>query len=137
MRDTTKTPEPTRTYLHGVPWEDAYGVAQAYCAKGLIFVSGQFSHDREGNFVGAGDIAAQTRQTLDNLDRVLAGVGVTRRHLAELEMFLTDPATHFEPCVGLLKDYLGGHRTAATLVGVSGLAFPHQLIEIRAVAHTD
>jgi len=137
MLDTTKTPTTTTTFVHGVPWEDAYGVAQAYCAKGLIFISGQFSHDMEGNFVGAGDITAQTRQTLDNLDRVLAGFDVTRRNLAELEMFLTDPAAHFEPCVSQLKDYLGGHRTAATLVGVSGLAFPHQLIEIRAVAHTD
>jgi len=30
---------------------------------------------------------------------------------------------------------VGDHRPAVTLVGVSGLAFPQQLIEVRAVAH--
>jgi len=32
---------------------------------------------------------------------------------------------------------VGEHRCAATLVGVTSLAFPGQLTEIRAVAHAD
>ncbi|MNP78114.1 RutC family protein YjgH [compost metagenome] len=91
----------------------------------------------QGTFVGEGDFEVQTRQTLENLDRVLAGFGVTRSNIAEMEIFLTNPQEHFEQCVVLFKEYVGDHRPAGTLVGVSGLAFPHQLIEIRAVAHTD
>ena len=123
------------TYDHGVPWEEAYGVTQGYSVNGTIFISGQFSHDMAGAFVGQGDFDAQVRQTLENLDRVLAGFGVTRSNIAEMVIYLTNPREHFEPCVRLFKDYVGGHRPAGTLIGVSGLAFPEQLVEIRAVAH--
>lgn len=125
------------TYNHGVPWEDGFGVTQGYSVNGTIYISGQFSHDMQGAFVGEGDFEAQTRQTLENLDRVLAGFNVTKSNIAELVIYLTHPSEHFERCVALLKEYVGPHRAAGTLVGVSGLAFPHQLIEIRAVAHTD
>ncbi|EYF04898.1 RidA family protein [Chondromyces apiculatus] len=126
-----------RTYNHGVSWEEAFGVTQGYCVNGTIYISGQFSHDMQGAFVGEGDIEAQTRQTLENLDRVLKGFGVTRSNIAEMEIFLTNPKEHFEPCVALFKEYVGDHRPAGTLIGVTALAFPHQLIEVRAVAHTD
>ncbi|NEN81359.1 RidA family protein [Paenibacillus elgii] len=126
-----------KTYNHGVAWEEAFGVTQGYSVNGNIYISGQFSHDMQGAFVGEGDIEAQTRQTLENLDRVLAGFGVARSNIAEMEVFLTNPQEHFEQFIVLYKEYVGDHRPAATLVGVSGLAFPHQLIEIRAVAHTD
>ena len=124
------------TYNHGVPWEDGFGVTQGYSVNGTIYISGQFSHDMQGAFVGEGDFEAQTRQTLENLDRVLAGFNVTKTSIAEMVIYLTNPREHFERCVTLFKEYMGQHRAAGTLVGVSGLAFPHQLIEIRAVAHT-
>jgi len=125
------------TYNHGVSWEEGFGVAQGYSVNGTIYISGQFSHDMQGAFVGEGDFEAQTRKTLENLDRVLAGFKVTRSNLAEVVIYLTNPSEHFERCVGLYKEYVGQHRPAGTLIGVSGLAFPHQLVEIRAVAHTD
>ncbi|MGF7034747.1 enamine deaminase RidA (YjgF/YER057c/UK114 family) [Paenibacillus mucilaginosus] len=126
-----------KTYNHGVPWEEAFGVTQGYSINGTIYISGQFSHDMQGEFVGEGDFEAQTRQTLENLDRVLEGFGATRSNIAEIEVFLTNPQEHFEQSVVLYKEYIGDHRPAATLIGVSGLAFPHQLIEIRAVACTN
>ncbi|GAK43356.1 endoribonuclease L-psp [Paenibacillus sp. TCA20] len=127
----------TQTYNHGVAWEEAFGVTQGYSVNGTIYISGQFSHDMQGEFVGQGDIEVQTLQTFENLDRVLTGFGVTRSNLAELEIYMTQPEEHFEQCVQLYKAYIGDHRPAVTSVGVSSLAFPHQLIEIRAVAHTD
>lgn len=126
-----------KTYNHGVPWEDAFGVTQGHNVNGTIYISGQFSHDMEGNFIGEDDIEAQTRQAFKNLDSVLAGFGATRANLAEIEMFLTNPQEHFEKSVALYKEYVGDYKPAATLVGVSGLAFPHQLVEIRAVAHIE
>lgn len=124
-----------KIYNHGLPWEDEHGISQGYCVNGIIYISGQFSHDMQGIFVGEGDIEAQTRQTLENLDRVLAGFGATRSNIAEMEIFLADPQEHFEKCINIFKEYVGDHRPAGTLVGVPGMAFPDQLIEIRAVAH--
>jgi 2-iminobutanoate/2-iminopropanoate deaminase len=61
-------------------------VSQGYSINGTIYVSGQLSHDMQSRFVGAGDIEAQTRQTLGNLDRVLAGFSVTKSNLAYVEI---------------------------------------------------
>lgn len=59
-----------KTYNHDL-WD--HGITQGYSVNGIIYISGQFSHDKEGIFVGEGDIESQTRQTLKNLDRVLEG----------------------------------------------------------------
>ena len=124
------------TYDHGVPWEEENSVTQAYRINDTIYISGQFSHDMQGTFVGAGDIEAQTRQTLENLDRVLVGYGVTKSNLAYVQIYLTNVQAQFEQCIALYKEYLDGHRPAGTLAGVTCLAYPEQLIEISAVAHT-
>ncbi|WP_225869857.1 RidA family protein [Glaciimonas sp. PCH181] len=72
---------------------------------------------------------------MENLDRVLAGFGVTKSNIAHMEIYLTDSQAHFAPLAVLFKEYVGDHRPAATVIGVSGLAFPHQLVEIHVVAH--
>jgi 2-iminobutanoate/2-iminopropanoate deaminase len=123
------------TYHHGVEWEEANGVSQACCVHGTIYIAGQFSHDMSGAFLGEGNIEVQTQQTLSNLDRVLAGFNVTRDNLTEVIIYLTNPKAHFEGCMAVWKKYIGKHRPAGTLLGVTALAFPHQLVEIRAVAH--
>jgi len=114
-----------------------HGISQGYSVNGTIYISGQFSHDMEGAFVGDGDIEAQTRQTLENLDRVLEGFGATKSNLAYLEIYLTNAKEHTEPVIRLFKEYMEQHRPAGSLIGVNYLASPEQLIEISAVAHTD
>lgn len=87
--------------------------------------------------VNEGDFNAQTRQTLRNIDSMLAGFHVKRSNIAEFVIYLTKPSEQSEPLVTLLQEYLGEHRPALTVIGVTGLFFPQQLIEIRVVAHTD
>ncbi|GIP59020.1 RidA family protein [Paenibacillus woosongensis] len=126
-----------RTYNHGVAWEEGSGISQGYSVNGTIYISGQFSHDMQSTLVGAGDIEAQTRQTLENLDRVLEGFGAAKSNLAYVEIYLTNVKEHFEPCIQLFKQYMGQQRPAGSLIGVTSLAFPEQLIEISAIAHMD
>lgn len=123
-----------KTYDHGL-WD--HGITQGYSVNGTIYISGQFSHDMEGAFIGEGDIEVQTRQTLENLDRVLEGFGVTKSNLAYMEIYLTNAQELIEPVLRLFKEYVGQHRPAGSLIGVTYLASPEQLIEISAVAHTD
>jgi enamine deaminase RidA (YjgF/YER057c/UK114 family) len=125
----------TNTYNHGVAWEEGSGISQGYSVNGMIYISGQLSHDMESTFIGAGDIEVQTKQTLENLDRVLTGFGVSKANLAYVEIYLTNVKEHFEPCIKLFREYMGQHRPAGSLIGVTELAFPEQLIEISAIAH--
>jgi pimeloyl-ACP methyl ester carboxylesterase len=44
-----------------MPWEQSYGYAQAVRVGDTIWVSGQLSHDNEGNIVGPAPVDAQGR----------------------------------------------------------------------------
>ncbi|QEY20784.1 RidA family protein [Psychrobacillus sp. AK 1817] len=123
-----------KTYNHNL-WD--HGITQGYSVNDTIYISGQFSHNKEGMFVGEGDIEAQTRQTLENLDSVLEEFGVTKSNLAYVELYLTNQQEHFESVIGMFMEYIGEHRPAGSSIGVTYLAFPEQLIEVRAVAHAD
>ena len=45
-----------------MPWETEYGYSQAVKVGDTIYLSGQISHDDNGEIVGVGDVAAQTRR---------------------------------------------------------------------------
>ncbi|BBP88588.1 hypothetical protein BsIDN1_22060 [Bacillus safensis] len=60
-----------------------------------------------------------------------------KNNIAYVEIFLTNPQEHSETVIDLFKEYLGQHRPAGSLIGVTYLAFPEQLIEVKAIAHTD
>ncbi|MFK3824759.1 RidA family protein [Pseudomonas yamanorum] len=123
-------------YNHGVSWEEGNSVSQGYRVNGTIYIAGQFSHTLEGEFVD-GDAAVQTRQTLENLDHVLAGFGVDRSNIAAVDFFLVHAKRDFEAVVNVWKAYIGEHRPAATLVGVNYLASDAQIVEIKVIAHAD
>ncbi|PAE17670.1 translation initiation inhibitor [Virgibacillus sp. 7505] len=123
-----------KTYNHDL-WD--HGISQGYSVNGTIYISGQFSHNEEGIFICEDNIEAQTRQTLENLDRVLKEIDVTKSNLAYVEVYLTNPKEHSESVIKLFKEYLDTHRPAGSLIGVTYLAFPEQLIEISAIAHTE
>ncbi len=59
------------TINFGVPWEADFGYSQAVCAGNLIFISGQLSHDEQGNFAGEGNFEEQLRQTYANMKSLL------------------------------------------------------------------
>ncbi|PAD23064.1 RidA family protein [Terribacillus saccharophilus] len=123
-----------KTYNHDL-WD--HGISQGYSVNGTIYVSGQFSHNEDGTFIGEDNIEVQTRQTLENLDRVLKELNATKSNLAYVEIYLTNPQAHTESVINLFKEYLDTHRPAGSLIGVTYLAFPEQLIEISAIAHTE
>ncbi|WP_260682035.1 RidA family protein [Alkalicoccobacillus porphyridii] len=112
-------------------------MSQAYSSDGIVYISGQFSRDMQGNFVGEHDIELQTKQTFDNLDRVLTGFNIKRSNLVDLEIFLINPQEDSETLIPIFKQYMGDIRPAVTMVGTAGLAFSQMLIEIRAIAHVD
>lgn len=66
---------------------------QAVQAGGLLFCSGQIAlAPGTGVLVGAGDVEAETRQVLDNLEAVLHQAGITARQVVRTTVFLVDLA---------------------------------------------
>jgi 2-iminobutanoate/2-iminopropanoate deaminase len=98
----------------------------------ILFVSGLTAHDSEGKLVGGTDAAAQTRQILVNLKRVLDATGATMADVLKVTVFLTniDDRAAINP---VRQEFFGSARPASTLIEVSRLALPEMKVEIEAV----
>jgi len=114
------------------------GYSHAVTVTGtLAFVSGQVALDSEGNLVGPGDLEAQTRQALQNLEGVLAQLGATWADVVKFGWYLTD-VTEIQKVRDVRDEFVRpvlGDRPnpASTLVRVAGLFRPEFLIEVEAV----
>lgn len=121
-------------FAFGVPWEDAAGYSQGLRAGNLLRVSGQLSHDLDGNFLHGDDFDGQLEATLENLGRVLAHYRAKRTDVIEVNVFVVDLRANFDAAIAGSKRFFGDHRPANNTIGVDALAFPEQLIEIAATA---
>jgi reactive intermediate/imine deaminase len=95
---------------------------QAVRAAGLLFCSGQIALDPlSGEMVGGGDVEAETRQVLANLDAVLRAAGCTPAQVVRATVFLTDLAD-FARVNGIYAEVFGeGVSPARACVQVAAL----------------
>ena len=132
----------------GMPWEEQYGYAQAVRVDDTIYVSGQLSHDDEGNFVAPApldehgvildhsNMAAQMRQTYVNAGKLLGLYGASLQNVVEEVIYVTDMDAAFAEAGPIRKEAYGSPtpQVASTILTTSRLALPTQLIEIRFTA---
>ncbi|MFI7316855.1 RidA family protein [Streptomyces venezuelae] len=126
-----------KAFGFGMPWESLYGYSQAVQVQDTVYVSGQLSHDRNGDFVGAGDFELQVRTTLENLDLVLGQFGAERSQIVETTVLVRNLRENFETTARLHAEYFGEHRPTSTVMGIADLALPDQLVEIGALVRLD
>ena len=93
----------------GVPWEDAYGYAQAIKVGDTIHVSGQLSHDEKENLIAPAslDESGKTGRVLDdgtavagdyaNAVKLLARFGATLDNVVEETLYVLDVDPHSPP----------------------------------------
>ena len=99
----------------------------------LIFLSGQLSRDSEGNLVGKGDMAEQTRQAIRNMRTVLESAGGTLEDIVSIVVYTTD-IREFKEIVAARMEFFKDRLPTSTIVEVNHLADPGLLIEFQAVA---
>ena len=117
------------------------GFSQVVVASGrrMIYVSGQVSIDEGGAVVGAGDLAAQTKQAMRNLGLALTAAGAGYADIVKTTTFVVNYKPELRTVIsGARMPFFAGRTPpASTLVGVASLAMPEWLIEIEAVAAAD
>ncbi|MFI0815266.1 RidA family protein [Streptomyces sp. NPDC021098] len=123
-------------FNHNIPAESAFGYSQAIKSGDLIHVSGQLSLDAAGEFRHADDFAAQQKQTYVNVDKILDHYGVTRNQVVSQTLYVVDLRQNADAAADGNLAYFGGHRPVSTVLGVTELTFPGQLIEISLVVDT-
>lgn len=107
--------------------------APAIKSGGLLFVSGQLGRTAEGKL--AEGVKAQVDCAFEAIGRVLEAAGCNFSAIVELGSFHVGPLDeHMPACVDAIARYIGEPYPAWTAVGVTGLALPGALVEIKAIA---
>ncbi len=118
-----------------MPWEQEYGYSQSVKVGDTIYLSGQVSHDDQGNVLGEGDMEVQMRAAYANVAKVLAQNGATIENVVDEIIFVTDMDAAFSARVKMKQEVFSGTPAlASTIVQIQRLAFPSLMIEIRCVA---
>ena len=101
----------------------------------VIFLAGACPLDETGVVVAPGDVAAQTRKALENMDAVLARCEVALEDVAFLRVLVaTDQRESLGAAWTVVREHFGSYDVPATLQGVSVLGYPDQLVEIEPIA---
>ena len=110
---------------------------QAVQAAGLLFCSGQIALDPvSGEMVGSGDVEAETRQVLANLQAVLVAAGSGAARVVRTTVYLADLADFAR--VNAIYDEVFGRGVAPARACVQVAALPKGArVEIDCIALVD
>lgn len=78
------------------------------------------------------DVAAQSRQCLENIRQIIEAAGGSLHDLVKLTVFVSHPR-HYEAMNAVRKEMLAGIAFTSTAV-VAQMIDPHGLVEMEAVA---
>ena len=98
----------------------------------LVFTSGYLGRDLNGKIVGIGDVAAQSRQCIENIRLALEAAGGTLQDIVRLNVFLAHPRG-YESMNAARKEMLGD-VVFTSVTAVAQLIDPNGLVEMDAIA---
>jgi enamine deaminase RidA (YjgF/YER057c/UK114 family) len=127
-----------RTPVNPVTWSVDRGFNQGELVVGqprTLYCSGQTAMSADGAPRHEGDMAAQVGLSLDNLEAVLREAGMALSNLVRLNVYTTDVDLLFQH-YGVLAARLGAAQSApaTTMLGVTRLAIPGQMVELEGTA---
>jgi enamine deaminase RidA (YjgF/YER057c/UK114 family) len=100
----------------------------------LLFLAGSCPLAADGTVVPGG-IAAQTARALDNLETALLAAGATLTDVVATRVLVASTErSELVEAWTVVHDRFGAHDVPSTLIGVTVLGYPGQLVEIEATA---
>ncbi|MEU0524735.1 RidA family protein [Streptomyces niveus] len=127
-----------RVAVNPVNWSLDMGFNQGEAVSGhtrTLYISGQTAMSDDGRPEHEGDMAKQLALSIDNLEAVLVEAEMSLANLVRLNVYTIDVDLLF-PHYGLLAARLGaaGVAPTTTMLGVTRLAIPGQLVELEGTA---
>jgi len=107
--------------------------SQGIIAGGFLYTAGQIALEPVTAQVVEGDVVAQTRRVMQNLEAVLAAAGASWKDVVKTTVFLQD-MKDFPRMNEVYSAVMGDARPARSTVQVAGLP-RGVLVEIELVAH--
>jgi len=115
---------------------DPPGFSHVAVATGqrLVFVAGQTAITPDFAVVGEGDLAAQTRASMECVGIALRAAGANWDDVVRRTIYTVAP-TEFEVITRAIEEVTGDSpHPPQTIIGVTGLALPQLMIEIEVTA---
>jgi enamine deaminase RidA (YjgF/YER057c/UK114 family) len=97
-----------------------------------LYIAGQVPVDADGKLVGADDVSAQTGQCLANLFTLVNLHGFTTDDIHQLTVYVVGPHDSLIEAWKRVTAEFDSNVAPATLLGVTVLGHPGQLVEIDA-----
>jgi reactive intermediate/imine deaminase len=94
--------------------------SQAVRVGDTVYVSGQIPLDPATGALVSGDIEAEIRRVIDNLEAIVQAAGGTLAQVVKVNVFLTDLA-HFALVNQLMAEYFSEPYPARAAIGVAAL----------------
>lgn len=123
-----------RNISSGAPWEAIVGYSRAVCIDRHVYVAGTTATDANGQVVGKGDAARQTRFAIEKIEAALLQAGASLNDVVRTRLFVTDIA-NWEAVGRVHGEFFGKIRPASTMVEVSRLIDAEHLVEIEVDAY--
>ena len=117
----------------GAPWEPIAGYSRAVRVGQFIEVAGTTAVDAKGNFLGEGDVVAQTQYVLEKIQWAIEQAGGTMSDVVRSRIFVTD-REYMTEVAKVHGKFFGEIRPASTGVEVGALVDDRLLVEIEASA---
>lgn len=102
-------------------------MSAAVVCNGFVFLSGQVADDTTA------DVAGQTRQILDKIDRILAEAGSSKERVLSANIWIAEAST-FNEMNSVWDAWVPAGNTPARACVESKLAFPQYTVEIGVIA---
>ena len=100
-----------------------------------VFTAGACPLDADGATVAVGDVAGQARQVVANLVTVLAEAGAELSDVVRTTVYVASAErADLVAAWDVVRAAFGDHDAPSTLLGVTVLGYPDQLVEVDAVA---
>ncbi|MBI2913362.1 MAG: RidA family protein [Chloroflexi bacterium] len=122
-----------RRISSGSPYEPVIGFSRAVRVGDTVYVSGTVAWGEDDKLVGPGDVYAQARQTIRNIEKALEQAGASLRDVVRTRIYLTD-ISRWEEAARAHGEAFGEIRPASSMLQVAALADPAMLVEIEAIA---
>ncbi|MGY1855893.1 RidA family protein [Modestobacter sp. SYSU DS0290] len=104
----------------------------------MVVTAGACPLDTDGAVVAEGDVAGQARQVMANLGATLQAAGVALTDVLKTTVYVaTTDRADLDLAWGVVRGAFGEHDAPSTLVGVTVLGYPGQLVEVEALAVRD